>query len=450
MCGVFGIYGHKNAAYLSYLGLFALQHRGQESAGIVSTDGLNMYERVRMGLVSDIFNNDSLVKLKGHIALGHLRYSTKGDSNLKNAQPFVMKTGKGIITIAHNGNLVNTDDISDKLESEGAIFQSETDSERIVHLIARSKEANLTDSIIDALNQVSGAYSLILTTKEEMYAIRDPYGIRPLCLGNLNGAYVIASETCALDLIGANYIRNIEPGEILRISEKCVESIKPFEKNEPHPCIFELVYFARPDSHVFSASVSEARKNMGKELAKYDKDNIIKKINADFVGPVPDSGMYGAIGYSKESGIEFDLPFTRNHYIGRTFINPNQEARDFSVRIKLSPVKEVIRGKSIILVEDSIVRGTTSKDKIKNLREKGAKEVHMRVCSPLLKYPCFYGIDIPTKMELIAHHYDVDDIRRIINADSLVYQSIESLLNSVPQGTRYCHACMSGEYPIPK
>lgn len=447
MCGIFGIYGHKNAAELSYLGLFALQHRGQESAGIVSSDGLNIYDRVRMGLVSEIFNGKKLAKLKGHMSSGHVRYSTKGGSNLKNAQPFVLKTGKGMITIAHNGNLINTDDISKKLENNGAIFQSETDSERIVHLIARSKERDLTDSIVDALKQVEGSYSLIITTEKDMYAIRDPYGIRPLSLGNVDGAYAIASETSALDLIGANYIRDIEPGEILKISEKCVESIKPFEAKEPHPCIFELIYFARPDSYVFGVSVSEARKNMGQELAKYDKENN-KNINADFVGPVPDSGMYGAIGYSKESSIEFDLPFTRNHYIGRTFIKPQQSTRDFSVKIKLSPVKEVIKGKRIVLVEDSIVRGTTSKDKIKNLREKGAKEVHMRVYSPLLKYPCFYGLDIPTKMELIAHHYGVDEICKIINADSLVYQSIEGLLNSVPQGTKYCHACMSGDYPI--
>lgn len=442
MCGVFGIYGHKDAAELTFLGLSALQHRGQESAGIVSSDGTKLYERVRMGLVSDIFRDDKLDTLKGHIASGHVRYSTTGQSNLKNAQPIVMRTGKGAVTIAHNGNLINTQELSDKLEKKGAIFNSTTDSERIIHLVAHSLEDNITDSIIDSLDYVKGAYSLVMMTEDKMIAARDPYGIRPLCLGSLDGAHVIASETCAFDLIGAKYEGDVSPGEVLIIDDSGIEGVNPLEKREPHPCIFELVYFARPDSYVFGMSVAEARKNMGREIAKIDN------VEADFVGPVPDSGMYGAIGYASESGLSFDLPFTRNHYADRSFIQPNQLAREAAVKVKLNPMRAILEGKRPVIAEDSIVRGTTSESKIKEIRECGAREVHMRVCCPPLKNSCIYGIDIPTKDELIAYHHPVDKIREIIGADSLVYLPLEGLLKSVKNNQKYCHACMSGEYPI--
>jgi len=443
-CGLFGIYGNQDAAKLCFLGLYALQHRGQESAGIVVSDGKKTKYQKGMGLVNEVFKPEKLDTLTGHIAIGHVRYSTTGSSMLRNSQPFIVEYSKKSIAIAHNGNLINTGFLRDKLESEGTIFQSTMDTELIIHLIVKSKKKTLEEKIIDALNQIRGAYSLLLLTEDNLIAIRDPHGFRPLCLGILNNSYVIASETSAFDIIKAKYIRDIEPGEILVIDKNGLNSIRPFPETRHSFCIFEYIYFARPDSNVFSNNVYLTRKQLGRQLAKE------WKINADMVLAIPDSGNYAALGYSEESKIPLELGIIRNHYIGRTFIQPFQEIRDLSVKVKLNPIKEVIRDKKIIVIEDSIVRGTTSRTRMKTLRDAGAKEIHMFVSCPPLKYPCFYGIDFPTKEELVASNHTVDEIAKIIEVDSLGYLSLNGLLNSMPiPGKEFCVACFNGDYPEP-
>lgn len=443
-CGIFGIFGHRDAANLTYLGLYALQHRGQESAGIVISDGKRVRSQKGMGLVTEVFNQEVLEKLHGHLAIGHVRYSTTGSSSLKNAQPFLVEYSRGSIAIAHNGNLVNAQDLRNELEVSGSIFQSTMDSEIIIHLLARSRKKKLEERVAESLSQIKGAYSLLLLTEKELIAVRDPQGVRPLCLGQLEGSYVIASESCALDLTRAKFLREIEPGEIVFINEKGLHSFKPFPKTRHSFCIFEIIYFARPDSYIFGGNVHLVRKAQGRELAKEHP------LEADLVMPIPDSGNSAALGFAEESGIPFEMGVIRNHYVGRTFIQPSPYIRDLGVRVKLNPVKEVLKGKRIVIVEDSIVRGTTSRARIKTLREAGAKEVHMRVSCPPLKYPCFYGIDFPTKEELIAATRSVEDIAKFVGLDSLGYLSLEGLFKAMPlPREEFCTACFHGDYPIP-
>lgn len=444
-CGVFGIYNHKDAARLTYLGLYALQHRGEESAGIVTSDGESFYPHKAMGLVGDVFNEDILSKLKGHMAIGHVRYSTTGSSLLKNAQPLLVEYSRGTIAIAHNGNLVNAKILRDELEAYGSIFQTTVDSEIIIHLIANPSCGKLEDALVNSLKRIKGAYSLVLMTDRELVGLRDPSGFRPLCLGTIGDSYVLASETCALDLIDAKFVREIEPGEIVFISDKGLCSIKPFqeEKNKLAFCIFEHVYFARPDSYIFNDSVHLVRQNLGINLAREHP------LQVDLVMPVPDSGNSAALGFSHQSGIPLEAGLIRNHYIGRTFIQPQQATRDFNVRIKFNPVKDVLKNKKVVVVDDSIVRGTTCKTRIKNLRAAGAKEIHMRISCPPIRYPCFYGIDFPTRKELIASDHSVEEIRKFLNADNLGYLSVEGLLNSVSgKKENYCTACFTGEYSV--
>jgi amidophosphoribosyltransferase len=443
-CGVFGVYGHPEAANLTYLGLYALQHRGQEGAGICSSDGKHMYIEKAMGLVADIFSEKRLKKLPGHLAIGHNRYSTAGSSILKNVQPIVANFSLGSLALGHNGNLVNAGELRKSLEDDGAIFQSTSDSEVIVHLIAHSKAESFHERVIQALKQVSGAFSLLILRENELIAARDPYGVRPLCLGQVDGAYVVASETCALDLISAKYIRDIEPGEIVIINDQGIISHKALSVSRKAFCIFEFIYFSRPDSYIFGwQNVNSIRKEFGRQLARESG------IDADVVIPVPDSGVPAALGYSEESGISFDFGLIRNHYIGRTFIEPKQNIRHFGVKIKLNPVRELLEGKRVIVIDDSIVRGTTSKKIVKMIRENGgAKEVHLRISSPPTIMPCFYGIDTPTRQELIAATHDVEETRRYVTADSLSYLNIEGLLKIVPNSGDYCTACFSNIYPI--
>lgn len=441
-CGLFGMFGHSDAVNLTYLGLYSLQHRGQESAGIAGSDGKRITCQKGMGLVNEVFDQEKLNSLSGHITVGHVRYSTTDSSMIKNAQPFFMNHLKGSIAIARNGNLINTKFIRDKLESKGTIFQTIMDSELIVHMIAKSGKADLNERIIDTLHQIKGSYSLLLLTEDKLIAIRDPHGIRPLCIGKLNDSYVIASETCAFDIVHAKYIRDIEPGEIVVIEEGNIKSIKPFPSLKHSFCIFEFIYFARPDSNIFGGNVYLTRKNLGRQLAREWSSD------ADMVLAIPDSGNYAALGYAEESKTPFEMGIIRNHYIGRTFIQLHQHIRDISVRLKLNPVKEVIKDKRIVVVEDSIVRGTTSRIRIKELMEAGAKEVHMRVSCPSLKYPCFYGIDFPTKEELVASSHTVKEIAELIGLDSLRYLSLEGMLKSMPlSGENFCTACFNGKYP---
>lgn len=444
MCGIFGIFNHPEASNHTYLGLYALQHRGQESSGIVSSDGKQLYHYRHMGLVSEVFNRETLKKLTGKNAIGHVRYSTAGSSEIKNAQPFVADYSKGSLAIAHNGNLINAFFIRSELEAEGSIFQSTMDTEVIVHLIAHSKEKTLIERTIQALKQIEGAYSLLLLTEKELVAVRDPFGFRPLVLGQLKNSPVIASETCALDLIGANFVREIEPGEILLIDPNGIQSFKPFPKTQPHHCIFEFIYFARPDSFIFNRNVYEVRKRLGIELARESP------IEADMVVPVPDSGFPATLGYAFESKVPLELGMIRNHYVGRTFIEPEQRIRHFGVKIKLNPVKELMEKKRIITVDDSIVRGTTSKKIIKMFRNAGAKEVHMRISSPPITCPCFFGIDTPKRSELIAFSHTIKETQKYIHATSLNYLSLNGLKNSVKGDEKnYCYACFTGDYPIP-
>jgi amidophosphoribosyltransferase len=442
-CGVFGIFGHPDAANLTYLGLYALQHRGQESAGIVSSDGKQLYGEKAMGLVADIFDEERIKKLPGHMAIGHNRYSTTGDSVAINIQPILVNFALGGLAVAHNGNLVNAGILKDELEAYGSIFQSTMDSEVIVHLIAQSRMATLHERIVDALGHIQGSFSLLLITEEELIAVRDPNGFRPLSLAELDGSYVVASETCAFDLIEATYIRDIAPGEMVVINSKGIHSSFPFKPADPSHCIFEFIYFARPDSMVFGQNVYTIRKNFGRQLARETG------IEADVVIPVPDSGVPAALGYAEETGIPFDTGLIRNHYVGRTFIEPRQSIRHFGVKIKLNPVKDALKGKRVIVVDDSIVRGTTSKKIIKMIRNAGASEIHMRISSPPTSYPCFYGIDTPTRQELIASTHSIEEIRKYITADTLGYISMDGIQKVVPQRMNYCSACFDGEYPVP-
>jgi amidophosphoribosyltransferase len=443
-CGVFGIFGHKDAARLVYLGIYGLQHRGQESAGIAIADGSKIDCYKGMGLVSEVFNEEILATLKGQLAIGHIRYSTSGSSELKNAQPFVVDYFQGSVAIAHNGNLVNIQSLREKLGSHGSIFQSTMDSEVIVHLLARANEDTFEKRLIKALKQVKGAYSLLVMNKDQLIGVRDPHGFRPLCLGVLDGSYVFASETCALDLIRAEYLREIEPGELVIVDKKGLRSLKPFPKTSPTQCIFEYIYFARPDSLAYGESVYRIRKNLGRELAKESP------VDADIVVPMPDSGNCAALGFSEISGIPFEMGFIRNHYVGRTFIQPSQPVRDLGVKIKINPVRDVIKGQRVVVIEDSIVRGTTSRTRMKNLREAGAREVHMRVSCPPHRYPCFYGIDFPTREELIASSHSTEEIREYLGLDSLGYLSTEGMIKSMPfKKHDFCLSCFDGNYPVP-
>jgi len=442
-CGVFGVYHHPEAAHLTYLGLHGLQHRGQESAGIVSSSGDRLHEEKGMGHVARIFRKTMLRRLKGDLAIGHVRYSTAGASSVENAQPFLIDSCKGEIAVAHNGNLVNAQAIRMALERDGSIFRTGSDTEVILHLIARSKKDDLEAAIVEALKQVEGAYSLIFIARDRIIGVRDPRGFRPLSLGRLGDAHILSSESCAFDLIDAALVRDIEPGEMVVIGEAGVKSYRPFPPQPVSQCIFEYVYFSRPDSQVFGRSVHEVRKRLGRNLAKE------QPVEADIVVPVPDSGMYAALGYARESKIPFALGLVRNHYVGRTFIEPKQAIRHFGVKVKLNPVKEVVAGKRVVLVDDSIVRGTTSKKIVRMLREAGAREVHVRVSSPPTVASCYYGIDTPTRRELIAATQTQDEIRDFIGADSLGYLSPEGMLEAFgrPQQAT-CTACFTGIYPV--
>jgi len=442
-CGVFGIYGHADAANLTYLGLYALQHRGQESAGIVSTDGKKLYSEKSMGLVADIFTEERIKKLPGHAAIGHNRYSTTGDSISINIQPIIVNFALGGLAVAHNGNLVNAGILKAELEAYGSIFQSTMDSEVVIHLIAQSRLPNLHERIVDALQHVQGSYSLLLLAEDELIGVRDPHGFRPLVLGELGGSYVLASESCALDLIEATYLREIEPGEMVVINSSGIHSTFPFRRADPSHCIFEFIYFARPDSYVFGQNVYTIRKEFGRQLARETG------VQADVVIPVPDSGVPAALGYAEESGVPFGLGLIRNHYVGRTFIEPRQAIRHFGVKIKLNPVKDVLKGKRVVVVDDSIVRGTTSKKIIKMIRNAGASEIHMRISSPPTMYPCYYGIDTPTRQELIASSHSIEEIRKYITADTLGYISLDGVRKVVDRPLNYCVACFCGDYPVP-
>ncbi len=443
-CGICGIFGHQDAAKLTYFGLYALQHRGQESAGIVAGNGKQVAIHKDMGLVPEVFTEEHLQRLSGHLAVGHVRYSTTGESNIINTQPF-MVTHKGLpLSVAHNGNLVNSISLRQELEEKGSIFQTTMDSEIVLHLMARNLDLGLNEAIKKTFAAIRGAYSLLLMTQDTMIAVRDPNGFRPLCLGQLdNGAHVVASETCALDLIEAEYLREIEPGEVLIINEQEVTSFFPWEPARRSHCIFEHVYFARPDSDVFGFNVYAARKRMGEILARESK------VDADFVMPFPDSGNYAAIGYSNASGIPLEMGMIRNHYVGRTFIQPSQSMRDFSVRVKLNPVRSLLKGKRVIIVEDSIIRGTTGRSRVQSLRAVGAKEVHMMVSCPPTRHACYYGIDFPSSSQLIAAGNTIDEIRDYLGLDSLSYLSVDGMIEATGlDKENFCLACFTGEYHV--
>jgi amidophosphoribosyltransferase len=442
-CAVIGVYGHPEAAKLAYLGLYAMQHRGQESTGIVSSDGGQLHAEIGMGRVNDFFDEERLARLPGRLAIGHNRYSTAGSSTLRNAQPFLVDYARGSLAIAHNGNLVNAHRIRAELEAYGSIFRSTSDTEVILHLVAQSRAKDVIDCIVEALEQVQGAYSFVFMNATEVIAARDPYGFRPLCLGKLEGGYVVASETCALDLIEATFLREIAPGELLRLSEDGIQSFFPLPYVAPKPCIFELIYFARPDSDMFGHNVHLVRKGLGRQLARE------APVEADVVIPVPDSGIPSALGFAEEAGIPFDIGLIRNHYVGRTFIEPKQSIRHFGVKIKLNAIKRFLEGKRAVVVDDSIVRGTTSQKLVHMIRQAGAKEVHMRISSPPTTHPCLYGIDTPTREELIAANHSVEEIRDYLQADSLAYLSHTGMMQVVrAESGRYCSACFTGDYPV--
>ena len=448
-CGVVAIFAYPEAEKLAYLGLHALQHRGQESAGIVTSDGLALRAHKAMGLVADIFTHDVLAGIRGTLAIGHTRYSTAGDSALLNAQPIMVQSSKGSMALAHNGNLVNAAEIRHRLEGLGSIFQTNSDTEVILHLIALSREHTLTEAIADALRQVEGAFSLVMMSPDRIFAARDPRGFRPLAMGRIPASaerketIVFASETCAFDLIGAEYLRDVKPGELVVVGAEGVTS-SFYGKTAPQSsCIFEHVYFSRPDSTVFGRPVQQSREGLGRQLAKESG------VEADLVVPVPDSGVTAAIGYAAESGLPFRFALIRNHYVGRTFIEPRQTVRDFGVRLKLNPVRALLEGKRVILVDDSIVRGTTSEKIVRMVRSAGAKEVHVRISCPPTVAPCFYGVDTPSKKQLIAANMSVEEIRKFIGADTLAYLSLEGLRAACGDGekTVYCTACYTGNYP---
>jgi amidophosphoribosyltransferase len=444
-CGVFGVYGHPEAARLTYYGLYALQHRGQESAGIVVSDGKRLKDKRAMGLVPDIFEEDDFSRLTGHMACGHVRYSTTGSSISANVQPFMINYAGHSLCLGHNGNLVNAFELRRRLEREGSIFQTTMDSEIVMHLLARNIHLGFEEGLIAALGELKGAYSFLFMTEDTLVAARDPQGFRPLCLGKLEDGYVVASETCALDLIDASFLRQVEPGEVVFIDKKGLRSVKPFKRQRHAHCIFEFIYFARPDSNIFGQNVYQVRKRQGAQLAKENAD-----IEADFVMPFPDSGVYAALGYAAASGLPFEMAMIRNHYVGRTFIQPSQDMRSFGVRVKLNPVKELIQGKRVVIVEDSIIRGTTTMARVKNIRAAGASEVHMLVSCPPHRFPCHYGIDFSTKGELIACDHRVEEIKNMLGLDTLRYLSIEGLLKSTKTSRDgFCLACFDGNYPVP-
>src|SRR5881397_3134934 len=449
-CGVIAIYAHPEAEKLAYLGLHALQHRGQESAGIVSSNGMTLRPHRAMGLVADIFTEEVLSQLHGTLAIGHTRYSTAGDSSLLNAQPILVQSNKGRVALAHNGNLVNAPEIRSRLETQGSIFQTNSDTEVIVHLIALSKEHTLPEAMADALRRVEGAFSLVMISPDRIFAARDPRGFRPLAMGRIpqqegqkQDTIVFASETCAFDLIGATYEREVKPGELVVVGPEGISSRFYATAQPQSSCIFEHVYFSRPDSIVFGRQVQESREELGRQLARE------APVEADIVVPVPDSGVTAAVGYADQSGIPFRFGLIRNHYVGRTFIEPQQSVRDFGVKLKLNPVRSLLEGKRVVLIDDSIVRGTTSRKIVRMIRNAGAKEVHMRISCPPTISPCFYGVDTPRKKELIAANNSVEDIRRYIGADSLSYLSLEGMKKACHDGekTTYCTACYTGTYP---
>ncbi|MEI7773604.1 MAG: amidophosphoribosyltransferase [Verrucomicrobiota bacterium] len=442
-CGVFAVFGHPNAATLTYYGLYALQHRGQESAGIVTASGPNspFKRHVAMGLVSQVFNSNDLDRLVGNRAVGHVRYSTSGSSNLVNAQPFVVNTARGQIAVAHNGNLVNAPLLREELEERGSIFQTTVDSEIILHLLAQPSEP---DGVLAALRKIHGAFSLVMMSEREIIGVRDPFGFRPLSIGKLDGAWVLSSETCAFDLIHAEFVRDVEPGEVVIIDENGIRSEWPFQQEQRAFCIFEYVYFARPDSMISNINVARVRTEMGRELAR------LHPADADVVIPVPDSGNYAAMGFAEELGIPYSHAFVRNHYIGRTFLQPSQLIRDFNVRVKLNLIKEAVAGKRVVVVDDSIVRGTTARARVVNLREAGAAEVHMRISCPPHKHSCFYGIDFPDPEKLLANQCSLEQIREYLGADSIGYLDVPAMVRATGQPqNQFCLACFTGEYPVP-
>lgn len=449
-CGVCGIYNHQDSAKLTYFGLYALQHRGQESAGIVTSNGKNVNLYKNMGLVPEVFSENILQTLEGHLSIGHVRYSTTGASNLVNAQPLMVTHKGSTLAVAHNGNLVNSISLRRELEEKGSIFQTTMDSEVVLHLMARRTHLDLETALKETFCALKGAYSLLMMTPDSLIAVRDPDGFRPLCLGKLkngtpdgNSGWIVASETCALDLIEAEYVRDIEPGEVLILNKNGMTSIYPWPKQNTHFCIFEQVYFARPDSDIFGINVYQTRKKMGEILARE------AKIDADFVMPFPDSGNYAAIGYSQASGIPMEMGVIRNHYVGRTFIQPTQSMRDFNVRVKLNPVRSFLKGKRVIIVEDSIIRGTTGKSRVRALREAGAKEVHMVVSCPPTRHACYYGIDFPSSSQLIACNKTIEQIAEYLGLDSLHYLSLEGLVEATGMTKKdFCLACFDANYPV--
>jgi amidophosphoribosyltransferase len=441
-CGVFGVFGEGEAANLTYLGLHSQQHRGQESAGIVTGERGQLFVHRGLGLVQDVFTEPVLKRLPGDRAIGHVRYSTAGGSLMKNAQPFAVDYAHGSLAVCHNGNLTNGQELRAELEDDGSIFSSASDTEVVIHLIARSKEGTTVDRIVEALGRVQGAYSMLFLSPEELIAVRDPHGFRPLCIGALGDRYLIASEPVAFQLIGAEYVRDVEPGEMVVLSASGMRTLRPFDPQPRRMCIFEYVYFARPDAHLGGVSVYEARKALGRVLAEQ------APAPADIVIPVPDSGVPAALGFSKHTGLPYEMGLIRSHYVGRTFIEPQQSIRHFGVRLKLHPVGSLLAGKRVAVIDDSIVRGTTSRKIVRMIRDAGAKEVHVRISSPPVRWPCFYGIDTPTRQELVAAQHDADEIARYITADSLGYVSVEGLHQAVG-GSGYCDACFSGDYPVP-
>ena len=444
-CGVFGVFGHPNAAEISYYGLYALQHRGQESAGIVTCDGKEFYSHRDMGLVPQVFKGNALTELNGESAIGHTRYSTTGSSHIQNVQPLIVDCNRGNIAIAHNGNLTNAAELRDELEAGGNIFQTTVDSEIILHLIARPSTSPDANPLLDAIRRIQGAYSLVMMTEKEMIGVRDPHGFRPLSLGKLDGKWVLSSETCAFDLINAEFVRDVKPGEVVIIDHKGLRSIDAFpEQKKRSFCIFEYVYFARPDSTISGLEVYQSRIEMGRQLARE------YLIDADMVVPVPDSGNYAALGYALESGIPYHMAFVRNHYVGRSFLQPSQTTRNLNVRVKLNLVSGLVEGKKVIIVDDSIVRGTTSQSRIKTLKEAGAKEVHVLISCPPHKYSCVYGIDFPDRQKLLAARSNIEEIKQYLDADSVGYLSEDGLVQSTKQPKEnFCLACYSGDYPVP-
>jgi amidophosphoribosyltransferase len=443
-CGIFGVYGHPNAAELTYYGLYALQHRGQESAGIVTSDGKQFYAHKGMGLVSQVFKGNILHDMVGHLAIGHTRYSTTGSSHLRNAQPLTVDCARGQIAIAHNGNLTNAARLRDELEAKGSIFATTVDSEIILHLLAQPTPNGESNNLLRSLRRIEGAYSLVIMTENELIGVRDPHGFRPLCLGQVDGAWVLASETCALDLIHARFVRDVEPGEVVVISKEGLTSLQAFPDHQRRAfCIFEYVYFARPDSTISNRNVYRVRVEMGRQLAREHR------IEADIVVPVPDSGNCAALGYSLESGIPFEMAFVRNHYVGRSFLQPSQLIRDFDVRVKLNLIEELVKDQRVIVVDDSIVRGTTCKTRVNNLKEAGAKEVHVLVSCPPHMNPCYYGIDFPDRSKLMAANHSLEEIRKYLNADSLNYLSQEGMVQATGlPADSFCMACYDGKYPV--